>query len=357
MYVIPSLRGGGSERVATVILRGLNRNKYRPLLVVMNGADGVYNDQLPPDVDFLDLKTARVRHALPKIIKLIHEYKPDVVLSGLSHLNIALAIFRFCLPRASKMVARETNILSKRIANGRARLFWTLLYRQFYKNFDCIICQSRDMKEDLATNFNIPANKLCLIPNPVDRNFIVKKLKGKRPPKSLINGKINLIAVGRLEKQKGFDVLINALGILNNKRINLFFLGKGSEEINLRQKVVELNLSAQVQFVGFRNNPFLWMKFADALILPSRYEGMPNVVLEALACTLPVIASPALGGIKEILEDIHECSIAADMSAEALAEAISVWLEGDMRRTSVSAVEAYNSEKVIAKYECVLDAE
>ncbi len=113
MVLIPSLRGGGAERVIVALLRHLDRTKFRLMLAVVDMREAAYQDYVPNDVELIDLGCSRVRYALPKIIRLIWQQRPEVVFSTLGHLNLALAIVRPLLPDGVRYVAREACVVSE----------------------------------------------------------------------------------------------------------------------------------------------------------------------------------------------------------------------------------------------------
>jgi glycosyltransferase involved in cell wall biosynthesis len=155
--------------------------------------------------------------------------------------------------------------------------------------------------------------------------------------------------VGRLVKAKGFDLLIEALGLIANPSLFLTLLGEGPLLEELRDQAKARGLGKQIRFVGFQKNPYAFIARADAFVLSSRYEGFPNVILEALACGTPVIATPAVGGTKEILEGLDGCLIAKSVSAEGLAEALSSFVYG--KRLSSDVIEQYAIGRIVNFYE------
>src|SRR5689334_13406340 len=112
LFLIPSLRGGGAERVIVTLLRHLDRAKVCLALAVVDTRDAVYRGDVPEDVEFIDLRCTRVRYALPKILYLIWRRRPDVVFSTLGHLNLALAMLRPLLPGGVRYIGREACIVS-----------------------------------------------------------------------------------------------------------------------------------------------------------------------------------------------------------------------------------------------------
>lgn len=354
LVLIPTLTAGGAERVFVTLLKHLDRRRFRLSLAVVDIRAAVYRHEILDDVEFIDLDAGRVRYALPKIIALIWKRRPDVVLSTLGHLNLALAMFRWLLPRGVKTAARETIVVSQSIQRRRAPGLWKALYRWFYGSHDKVVCQSQDMQRDLVECFDLPPGKAMTINNPVDLGFIKQRSKELACCLTLPSECIRLVTAGRMVHQKGFDLLIEAIASLNDSRIHLTLLGEGMLSDELQQLAKTRGIADQVYFAGFQSNPYAWLARADAFVLSSRYEGFPNVVLEALACSTPVIATPAPGGVREILDSIPECVVAQAISAQALAAAIAGWVAGPQNRVPDTAVAPYLLEQIVGKYETLL---
>tara|TARA_B100000676_G_C18071647_1_gene844677 strand:- start:1954 stop:3096 length:1143 start_codon:yes stop_codon:yes gene_type:complete len=354
LFIIPSLGGGGAERVITTLLRHLNPKIFSLVIAVVDLKGSVYKDDIPDTVEVIDLKCHRVRYALPKIIALIIRRKPDIVFTTLGHLNIALALIRPFLPNKTTYIARETIIASYGILKYGNPKLWNILYRKMYSKFDCIVCQSIGMQTDLIENFGISKNKTKVINNPVDVER-VKKLASKCFEQQYsFDHKCTFVSVGRLVPQKGFDILIKAIALVNSPKIEVFLLGEGPLREELELLALSEGVSKQINFVGFQENPYQWIAKADAFILSSRFEGFPNVVLEALACGTPIISTPEPGGVKEILTDIDRCIIADAIDAESLSRAILLWLDGQRNKISFEYVEKYSIKNILSQYEALL---
>jgi glycosyltransferase involved in cell wall biosynthesis len=340
------------------VVKHLDRRRFRVSLAVVDMSEAVFQHEIPTDVDLFDLNALRVRRGLPRIVSLIWRRRPNVVFSTLGHLNLALAMARFLLPRDVRTVARETIVVSCALAQQPRRRQWAALYRWFYRAHDRVVCQSRDMRDDLVGSFGFPPQKTSIIYNPVDI-LRIRTLSRRRLEilPTAADGAIRFVAAGRLDHQKGFDLLIDAIASLKDPSINLVLLGEGPWRERLNRQVVERGLENQIRLVGFQSNPYAWFAHADAFVLSSRYEGFPNVVLEALTCGTPVIATPAPGGTREILTGVEECVIAESICAEALAQAIRVWLKGARARIAESVVDPYRIERIIHEYEAVLSEE
>lgn len=360
LFLIPSLQGGGAEGVMVSLLRHLDRSKFNLAIAVVDTRDAVYRADVPEDVEFIDLCCSRVRHAMPQIIRLIWQRKPDVVFSTLGHLNLALAILRPLLPNGVRYIARESVVVSMLPLAYTMPFWWGWAYRRFYARFDTVVCQSQDMRDDLIENFGFPAGKSLVINNPVDvvriRQLATVPVEtGMTEEKAIGARTIRLVAAGRLSEQKGFDMLIEAIALCADPRLRLTLLGEGPKREELQRQTVELGLAEQVRFVGFQNNPYPFLAQADVFVLSSRFEGFPNVVLEALACGTPVIANPAPGGVREVLEGLEGCVVVESISAQALADALTrfTW----QHRISPEVIKPYKVESIVKRYEQALSGE
>lgn len=359
IFLIPSLRGGGAERVIVTLLRHLDRAKFRLVLAVVDLREAAYQEDVPEDVELIDLGCSRVRYSLPKIVWIIWHRRPEVVFSTLGHLNLALAIIRPLLPDSTRYVARETCVISEIIRDYRRPSIWKWAYRSFYGRFDTVICQSRDMWADFVGNFGFPQEKTAVINNPVEAQYI-RQLSTEAQVTGFIQKNkedaddlVHILAVGRLVPQKGFDLLIEALALCGDQRLRLTLLGEGP----MREELVALAHSkgviGQVRFVGFQKNPYPFFAQADAFVLSSRFEGFPNVVLEALAFGTPVIATPAPGGVKEIAELSGGIKVVSAVSAEALSDALLQFVREGSGKPPIT-LEPFLIHKIISKYQNVL---
>ena len=142
--LLPTLGGGGAERVIVTLLRHFDRSLFRLSLVVIDARDAVYRQDVPDDVEFIDLGCRRVRHALPRLRSLLWRTRPDLLLSTLGHMNLAIGLLRPLLPRSTRYFARETAVVSYVVAAQHPRWLWRLAYRFLYRGFDRVICQSAD---------------------------------------------------------------------------------------------------------------------------------------------------------------------------------------------------------------------
>lgn len=356
VIIIPNLGGGGAERVITTIIHYLNRNLWSLTLIVVQDSNSVYGNSIPRDVEYIELHSSRVRFAIPKIISILWKIKPDIVFSTLSHLNLALALVRSILPNRTSFVARETSIVTYMNKHNKYPRLTTWLYRAFYSNLDFIICQSNHMAVDLIDNFNVSKGKIRIIFNPVDINRVYELANSSIVySDNMIKWSnienIKLLSVGRMSPEKGFDILIRAIHLCRDLPIKLLIVGSGPCFEELSKLVHNLGISEIVALEKFTENPYPLMALADGFILSSHFEGFPNAVLEAATLGTPIIATPAPGGLFDIIENIKGCHLAAGINSEDLARELRTWCGTARKRLERNCTSKFNAIEIVSQYE------
>lgn len=348
IFILPDLNAGGAERIVTTIANHLPREKFEPKILLLR-KEGAYLDILQNDVAIIDIKTERIRNSLLPILKEIRKEKPNIVFSGFGEVNAYISFFVKMFPK-TKFIARETNVVSKHVTRKDIRFFY-----KFYNNFHKIICQSDDMMNDLLENFNIKKEKLVKINNPVDFDFIENKLAESEKPEHYIENYKNVVAIGNLSARKGFDNLLKVFSHLKNEKILLHILGDGRDKELLHQMKSDLGLD-NVIFHGQQKNPYQYLKFADLFILSSRYEGFPNVLLEAGACGTYSLANKCPGGISEIIQPGINGEISDIENHELFAEKILEVLQLTLEKSKIKhSIESRFSKNIILRhYETLL---
>lgn len=300
---MPNLGGGGAERVVSTLLNNIDRKLFAPnLIIIKKSGSNEFVQNLKEDVAVhcLGIK-GRIRFSFPfvlmKILRFCKAHRPDVLFFGSGQINAIFSPFLFLFSNEIKLISRESNLPS--IYEKYFIIKW--IYKTTYKNYTKIIVQSDDMYSDLNVNFGIPKSKLVKINNPIDYDYIFSKVNEKTAI-SFSREKINLLAAGRLTHQKGFDLLVKELSKITDINYHLNIIGTGEMKQELLKLISLLKLEEKVSLVGNVQNPFMYMKNSDVLILSSRFEGFPNVVLESLLCGTPVLANTCLGGITEIIK-------------------------------------------------------
>lgn len=369
LVVIPLLAGGGAERVATLLLQHIDRKKFEPSLV-MYRKSGVYMDELPPGLRVVDLGfRRRTLLGLPKIIwrlaRVIRREKPDVVLSFLTYCNlITIAATRLSGVKTTVVVSERNNLTMELKAEPlRYSLLQKLGVRMLYSLADVILANSRGITEDLVENFGVSTQKVEVIYNPVNIERISHLVREPVDHPWFDDELPVVIAMGRLEPQKGYPYLLRAIARVKNIRpCRLMILGEGKKRGELEYLAQELGIKQNVVFLGFKKNPFKYLARADVFVLSSLWEGFPNVILEAMACGTPVIATCCPSGPEEIITDGVNGILVPVGNEKALGNAIlRVLTEGKLMerltRQGKKRARDFALKKKVREYEEILDRE
>lgn len=291
LFVLPSLKAGGAERVISFIASNLDKQKFNSqLLVVGYKKDTIYETN---GIEVCYLNKKRVLNAIPSLFWYIFKNKPHIVVGSISHVNQVLAMFSF-LFRKVKFIGREAGVSSvMETYHETNRKINIPSFKNYYKYLDAVICQSKDMYEDLKINYNVNNKNCVIINNPITNNFKLKQLSVK-------NNIRQYITVGTLHKRKGHERLLRLLSKVHHD-FYYTIVGNGEELNNLKHLIAELNLVNSVTHIPYTKNVSDYLSNSDVFLNGSYVEGFPNVILESCAVGTPVIAFDAPGGINEII--------------------------------------------------------
>ncbi|MGE3505367.1 MAG: glycosyltransferase [Alphaproteobacteria bacterium] len=294
VFVLPSFAGGGAERVVLNLAGALDRARFSSEIVVLDGS-GPLTASVPSGIPVHDLQRPRLRQAMPALIATLRRLRPHAVVPTLGYLNLALLAARPLLP-TTRIFPREANLPSVSIDALPSPTLGRLAYRYLYPRADGVLCNARIVAEALARDCGVPPMRIHLIDNPID----VVQIRAAAAPAVRAEGAgPRLVASGRLTHQKGFDRLIDLFATMASDA-HLTILGEGPDRAALEKRAKALGIAKRISFAGFQAQPWAFYAGADAFLLPSRWEGMPNAALEALACGTRVITTPESGGTGEV---------------------------------------------------------
>ena len=235
-------------------------------------------------------------------MKLIFKYKPDYVFSTIINSNlISILLKKFFILLRFKVIIRESNYLSKKLGNNIfLNKILRFLSKSLYKYSDVIIAPTNIISNDLIKNFNAPKNKIKIIGNPAEYEKISKLLKKNIKEKISKN---YLIAIGRLTYQKNYEFLINSFYHFqkNIKNCNLVILGQGPDKKMIENQINDLKLDKKIKLFGYKKNPFKFIKKSKMLVLSSRWEGYPNVLVQGMVLKKKIVATDCYGSSKAVL--------------------------------------------------------
>lgn len=347
---MPALTAGGAERVLITLMNNLDRQKFSPEFIVLNDK-GPLGTLVEKSIPFHRLGGGGVISSLPRLYKRLRKTRPDIVVSTMAPLNFAVLLLRPFFPR-TKFIVREAITPSFLLATKKnlAPLI-KFLYRRLYLRADMILSPAQAIIDEFRSFFEFSSEKMFLLRNPVDSRAL-RELQTPFPAVTEERGKtVHFVCAGRLHPQKGFDRLIEALPRLPSAfSWRLTILGEGGERARLESLIEKHGLNDRVSLPGLSAAPWPLIAAADAFLLPSRWEGLPNVVLESLACGTPVIAMKDAGGIAEIAADTKP-------GAVRLCDTMDRFIQ-DMALVSPNPAENFRSSLLPLAYEkdCVMTA-
>lgn len=294
-FVLPSFAGGGAQKVLLTFASQLDRTAFTPVVIVLKAA-GPWLSLVPPDMRVISLDRPRLRQAMPALIRILRAERPAIVVSTIGYMNLGVLLVKPFLLNKPRIIVREANTPRRHARNALGQFFYRLAYWLLYRCADRIVCPASYIGAELTKEYGVTEKQIVVLPNPVDENAlrgsaaVVRRAPGQ--------GR-RFVSVGRLTEQKGYDRLLEDFAKLPpDSQLTIF--GEGELQAALEAQIERLNLKGRVALAGFEPLPAPWLAGADALLLPSRWEGLPNVALEALSCGTPVIAAPEAGGIDEI---------------------------------------------------------
>lgn len=353
---LPNLSGGGAEHVAVRIANELAAQGNQVDLVLAQ-FKGAYSNEINVKVNVIDFKCSN-RHStiksLPRLIKYLKKHKPDVLFSTLFRANIIAALAIKLAGTNTKLIVRHPNMLYPEGDHDLS--FYSKISKKAAiwaaKQADILVLTSSAMKNELLEYADFKESKIKIISNPVPIDEIQSKAEELSDHEWLDNKKVPVIlAVGRLNYQKNFENLIQAFAeIRKQKEGRLVILGEGEERANLEALVKELNIQEFVSMPGFSSNPYSFMSRCDVFVLPSRWEGFPNVLVEAMACGAQVIATDCPGGSAEILENGKYGQLVEVDDIFGLFTAIEKVLDKSFCTTASVKCNEFHISKVLSSY-------
>jgi len=383
LFILPTLSMGGQERVVSRLSYFLPESFEKFLIVFYKDRiDYPFNGK----IIFFNLPLFRGPiKILTKVIflftriftlkKIKKEINPDFSLSFGPEANIVNVFSSLGLKKIKTIVSVRTveSVHFKRYF-FLLRWYYNFIMKFVYKLADKIVPVSNFVAKDLIENFGVKKEKIFVIYNLYDIERIKKDSKEDlREFKKLFSEKKVIISAGRLDSQKGFNYLIEAFKKVNENfsETILVILGKGDFKKNLEKLVERLKLKEKVFFLGFQKNPFKFFKNSFVFVLPSLYEGFPNVLVEAMICQVPVIATDAPGAMREILSpNLKEKKIDGLFLGEygilvppkdpkAISEAISLFLNDEKLREiyikkAFQRANDFKLENIIKKWKEIL---
>jgi glycosyltransferase involved in cell wall biosynthesis len=355
LCVLPDLSGGGAQRTMINLFHQLPEHGWQTELAVVQGG-GAAADWLGPDDAVTDLGCGRVRHGFRALRRLLALRESDLVFATMLDANCLAALA--CLgqrPRPA-LVVRETNSQRARGDLGPLR---RKLAGWAYRRADRVVALSHGVERELVEDLRLDAARALTLPNPVDIDAFAAPATDDPLPGRWRDGPV-LVAAGRLTRQKGFDILLDAFARLETSSARLVILGEGPDRAALQAQAESLGLSDRILLPGFVTNPGDWYAQATLFVLSSRWEGFGHVLVEAMASGLPVLATDCPHGPRDIIDSGRTGLLVPPDSAEALAAAIDGLLQDaplaqKLAAAGREAAAAYGAALVAGRYAALFD--
>ena len=307
LTVMGSLQVGGAERQMVLLLEHLDRARFAPALCLLLPG-GELRGEVPADVPVIGLDKRSAADApllVARLAAVARRRRPDVILAKVDYTNIITAAAAQLARTATPLILGEESVQSIALARAshprarRAALGWS------YRRARVVTAPSPGVVDDLVAELRVAAATFAVIPNMVDLRAI--EAAAAAPVDHAFSGdrrRSLLVAAGRLAPGKGQEDLLVALALINRTRpVNLLVLGTGPDRARIERRAASLGVASRVAFTGFVANPYALMRQADAFVSPSHSESFGNVIVEAMACGVPVVSTRVPCGPETILDD------------------------------------------------------
>jgi glycosyltransferase involved in cell wall biosynthesis len=348
-----NMDGGGAERAMLKLASGIASHGYTVDLV-LSRAEGHYLDEVPDTVRIVDLHARRVLSSIPGLVRYLRRERPSAMLTSMNYVNV-VGIWARAIARVdTRLIVNEQNALSLETAHSprRRHRLMPRLIRRFYPWADGVTSVARGTADDLVRTAGVSPDMIEVVHNPIVTSELRELARAPLDHPWFEPGQAPVVlAVGRLSPQKDFGTLIRAFSrVLPGRPCRLLILGDGPERASLEALVSALRLTGSVDLAGWVANPYPYMAHSGAFVLSSRWEGLPSVLIEALFCGVPVVATDCLSGPREILEGGRYGRLVPVGDEEALAGGIDAALAGDVQPPLAESWQPYEQETVVRRY-------
>jgi len=358
MYLTTSPQMGGAEKQLFELSRRINKDDFEVLVCTLKSEGGNLLQKLQKEgitTKTIELNDKKDFKKVIELFKIIKEFKPDILQSFLFFDNILARIFGRIL-KVPVIISGQRNVETK---------------RSFKRNFldkitinlaHYIISNSEAGKKLIINRERFNPSKIFVCPNGIDFKNVVKlREEQKQEIKDYYKIKDNQFIigfVGYLTEQKGVENLLKAVSLIQNElknKIKVLIIGDGDKKEELEKMSKELKIDAKVHFFGFQKNGFRFISMFDIFVLPSLWEGQPNVLLEAMAYEVPII-STRVGGVDEMIEDRRNGILVDAGNAYQIAGSINMicndhQLRKNLSKKGLEVVQRYNVSKMVSKFE------
>lgn len=343
-FLLPDLSAGGAERVAITIARILKKSGFIIEFINLGNPKGEMYDWIVPEFNMTSFGCDRVLTAIPKLYSFMKKHPNAKYFSSREHVNI---VGLLCARITKKeIIVRIPNMPKNNLVKGIAGIKASIIKNLNKKSLGkakWVIAQNKEMRNQLLEFYGLSKRKVVAINNPVDKEYVLNSAKEAINP--FPKDEVVFLNVCNIAYSKGIDILLKAWEIVVNAIPNahLYIAGRNNSEY-AQQTIKHIGDKDKVTFLGFQSNPYPYLKYCDCFVLPSRMEGFPNVVLEAMCFNRPVASTTCVEVIKEIInpgENGYYCDIE---NPDALAE---IMIKAVMLKQIDNSYDLFDKEKLL----------
>jgi glycosyltransferase involved in cell wall biosynthesis len=348
---------GGADRVTATLLQHFNRQRFAPTLVLLR-AEGPLMHAVPSDVPVQALGSANVLSAVIPLAAYFRRQRPDIVLSTSSGTNVTVLLAAALSSHGPRLVISERNVLLHARATARRRLI-LLLKRLTYSRADAVTAVSQCVRDDLVARLHLRPDRVRVVYSPVSLDEVAALARAPASHPWLKQDLPVVLSAGRLVPAKDHHLLLRAFHSVRTRRAaRLIILGEGPLRQALLAEARRLGMG-DVALPGFDPNPFAYMARCSVFVLSSRFEGLPGVLMQAMACGSAVISTDCPCGPAEIIEPGVSGLLTPVGDSGALADAISGLLDDPPERERLGeaarrAAQRFSTERIVPLYEAAL---
>ena len=322
---LPTLGGG---RVLLTLAEGFVQRGLSVDLLLTR-AEGQFLESVPKGVRLVDFSSRMTVTSLPRLLRYLKRVRPDVLIAVSNAVIPALIARRLFTPK-TRTLARQDSTHTMQLLTGDLKMRMALrLIRYLLPSADAVIAVSSGVAEDLKRNIPGAADLVEVVPNPVVSDELEDRAAAPVDHPWLSDSRVPVVlSAGRLVPQKDHSTLLMAFAeVVRSRPARLIILGEGPDRERLTALARELGIADLADFPGFVHNPYSYMSRASVFALSSVTEGLPTVLIEAMACGTPVVSTDCPSGPGEILEDGRWGRLVPVGDWQALAKAIADTLD------------------------------
>lgn len=349
------LYGGGAERVVVNLMAGMVKRGIAVDLV-LNTVSGPFMSQVPKAVNVVDLSAPRMIEGLPKLANYLKTTQPDALITGL-HYNSEISLWARAIARLqgnckTKVLVIEHNTLSIHSQRRKTDRWAPFLSRWFYPWSDRLVAVSQGAAADLAKVTGLSRDEIDVIYNPVITPELQEQAAEPLEHPWFQPGEPPVIlGIGRLEPQKDFATLVRAFAKLRKQQdCRLVLLGAGQKHVELENLAKQLGVKESVKLLGFVDNPHRYLARAGVFVLSSAWEGLSNVLIEAIALGIPAVSTDCPCGPSEVIDGGKYGRLVPVGDADAMALAIAESLENPVTPASKTWLQQFTVDIATVNY-------